>query len=579
MKLHKPDSPARVPRSLPPARPTRRELLLVSGVLLTGFVLRLIALLHSAVEHFDEGVYASNIYFGPPDYAYPLQRFYAPPLLPALIEAGMIADLPPNVAALLPSFVAGCSTIVALWWFGRSWFGPPVGLSAATFAALSDFHVTYSTAALTDALLCLWLVLALDAIGRSLFADDLRWAVAAGLYTGAAWWTKYNGWLPLVIEAAAVPLMWLVLRPPRKQLLAWLACIALTALIAAAVWSPYYLSLQSHGGYRPIAANHAKYVVGFVGWFDSAARQIANQYVIEGLWSKLAVVAALVLPDFLVPRRFRDGLPMLRTGVLAGLLALLLTSFVVAGVAAAIGLARFWRTLDRTRSTNTCQRPAIVTLIVAAWWTGLLLATPLYTSYPRLVLPWQMAAWIGAALNCAAPLAARDPLPQSEWKLGRRGWLVLSVVALCLVIVLPRVVPHDEQLTLEGDRQGLLSVARQVRQTEVKGETRVIYVYGEPALYFQLRAGGEPIVMPIQDVPSQAATLEEKAIATYLIVGPHSRSDPQFHQQWAKTESQWELVSTFDYVPSAIVRLDLHDPRSAAQESPTAKFRVYRFRL
>ena len=78
-----------------------------------GIGLRLAALSRSAVEHFDEGVYASNMYFGAPDYAYPQQRFYAPPLLPALIEAGMIVGLPPNVAALLPSFLAGCGTIVA----------------------------------------------------------------------------------------------------------------------------------------------------------------------------------------------------------------------------------------------------------------------------------------------------------------------------------------------------------------------------------------------------------------------------------------------------------------------------------
>src|SRR5262245_10326488 len=89
-----------------------REWILLGLVLTTGIVLRVAALSRSAVEHFDEGVYASNIYFGPPEYAYPLQRFYAPPLLPALIEAGMIAGLPTNVAALLPSLLAGCATMV-----------------------------------------------------------------------------------------------------------------------------------------------------------------------------------------------------------------------------------------------------------------------------------------------------------------------------------------------------------------------------------------------------------------------------------------------------------------------------------
>src|SRR2546423_1359882 len=103
---------------------TTRELALLSAILLIGIVLRLVAFARSAVEHFDEGVYASNIYFGPPDFAYPQQRFFAPPLLPALIEAGMIAGLPPNVAALLPSFIAGCVTIVALWGLGRPRFSP-----------------------------------------------------------------------------------------------------------------------------------------------------------------------------------------------------------------------------------------------------------------------------------------------------------------------------------------------------------------------------------------------------------------------------------------------------------------------
>src|SRR5262245_13960523 len=86
---------------------TRREWMLLVVVLVMGVGLRLMAMSRSAVEHFDEGVYASNVYFGAPDYAYPQRRFFGPPLLPALIEAGMIVGLRPNVAALLPSVMAG----------------------------------------------------------------------------------------------------------------------------------------------------------------------------------------------------------------------------------------------------------------------------------------------------------------------------------------------------------------------------------------------------------------------------------------------------------------------------------------
>jgi hypothetical protein len=44
-----------------------REIVLFLAVLLTGTAIRAQALSHSAVEHFDEGVYASNLYLGPPD--------------------------------------------------------------------------------------------------------------------------------------------------------------------------------------------------------------------------------------------------------------------------------------------------------------------------------------------------------------------------------------------------------------------------------------------------------------------------------------------------------------------------------
>src|SRR5678816_2922850 len=81
-KKHSETPKAKQPLSEPIAR---RELVLLAAILTIGASLRIATVATSAVEHFDEGVYASNIYFGPPDYSYPMLRFYAPPLLPALI--------------------------------------------------------------------------------------------------------------------------------------------------------------------------------------------------------------------------------------------------------------------------------------------------------------------------------------------------------------------------------------------------------------------------------------------------------------------------------------------------------------
>jgi dolichyl-phosphate-mannose-protein mannosyltransferase len=532
----------------------RRELVLLGVVLAVGAALRASALWHSAVEHFDEGVYASNLYFGPPDYAYPLQRFYAPPLVPALIETGMICGLPANLAALLPSFFAGCGTTAALWWFGRSWFGPRAGIAVATLVALSPFAILFSAAALTDALLGLWLVLAVDAAARSLVVGtlrvplagdgtrsvpttygDLRWAVGAGLFTGLAWWTKYNGWLPLAIEAATLPLLWLFVRPPRKQLTAWLGCFAVTALVAAAVWSPYFIELQSHGGYAPIAENHAKYVVGLSGWFDSASRQAANFFVIDGGWTGAAIVAAVALAVMTPAGQTEQG---------------------------------------DARSL----RQKFGVALMGAWWLGLLIATPCYWPYPRLLLPWLLATWLAAAI--VFDLLLRQ----------RRERLISGLVsALAIAAALAGLgwLWASRSDATAGDRRALLSIAAKLRSdldtvapppaTATSPPTRALYVFGEPAMYFQLAAAGEPIVTPAREIALTNVTLEGKSLPTFLVAGPHADRDPKFREQLAAAGNRWRHVQTYPYAPSGLVWLDLHDPRMPAAEQAASghAFRLY----
>jgi len=536
--------PVQQPQREPAIR--AREWLLLGAVLAVGIGLRIVVLAYSAVEHFDEGVYASNLYFGPPDYAYPLQRFYAPPLLPALIEAGMIIGLRANLAALLPSFLAGCGTIVALWWFGRSWFGPRVGIAAAGAAALSPFAIMFSAAALTDALLGLWLVLAIDAMSRSLDGGDFRWAIGAGFYTGLAWWTKYNGWLPLAIEAAALPLLWLMLRKsgcgsrsePRQERFSWrLLCFAVTTIVAAAVWSPHLFSLQAHGGYAPIAENHAKYVVGFTGWFDSASRQAANFFVIDRGSTGAAIVAALAL--------------------------------------AAIAPAT-----QSDKGDASKLRPAIGTALVSAWWLGLLIATPCYWPYPRLLFPWLLATWLGAAIVLELLLRLR------------RERLVAGLVStLAIAAALASLGWHWASRTdaIAGDRRALLNFAANLRSdldklapppaTATSHPTRAVYVFGEPAMYFQLAAAGERILQPAQEIVTTSVTLSGRALPTFLVAGPHADRDPQFREQLAAAGSRWKVVQTYEYVPSKLVWLDLHDPRkpAAEQDASDHAFRLYEF--
>jgi dolichyl-phosphate-mannose-protein mannosyltransferase len=558
---------------------TRRELVLLGIVVALGALARVLAVSQSAVEHFDEGVYASNIYFGGPDYAYPQQRFYAPPLLPALIEAGMIAGLPPNLAALLPGFLAGCGTIAALWWLGRSWFGPEVGLAAAALAAWNDYHVTFSAAALTDVLLGLWLVLAVDAIARSLANRDIRWAIGGGIYTGLAWWTKYNGWLPLAIEAAALPVLWFFLRPPGKQIQSWLACFAVTALVAAAIWSPYYFSLQSQGGYGPIAENHAKYVVGFAGWFHSAARQVANQLAIGTAWSFLGLALALLVPQLLrVPQSGAATLWLIGKCLLTAFALLVISVTLAVGLGAAIGIGRMLLAMRRAPRADAIWRMCAIGLcLVSIWWAALLVATPLYTPYPRLIMPGLLAAILACALNWHPLLATEgDATPYHAGSLAGCSIFGLMLVYWLGIYLL---CPHTDHLERLLDRRGLLGIAEEIHASQPQAGSRVMYVYGEPALYFQLRAAGEEIVSAVQQLPAEAATIDGKAIPTYLIAGPHAQRDPEFVRQFGAAQERWQLYKEYDYQPSALVWLDMNDPRRSPKETADKdRVRLYRLR-
>ena len=545
-------------------------------VLAAGVAARLWSLSHSAVEHFDEGVYASNIYFGAPEYAYPGRRFYAPPLLPALIEAGMIAGLPPNLAALLPSFLAGCGTIAALWWFGRSWFSPEAGLAAAALVALNDFHIALSTTALTDVLLGLWLVLAVDAISRSLVGGDFRWAVGAGIYTGLAWWTKYNGWLPLAIEAAAMPLLWFFLRPPANELRRWAGCFALTAFLAALVWSPYYFSLQSQGGYGPIAANHAKYIVGFASWFGSATRQLSNQFAFGIGFLAIGTLLALAVAARQQQKTWLGLVLGLSSGVGPVVAAIIVICLAVSTAGASIGLARLLVAchlapkLDaawRRRTTGLC--------LVAAWWFGMLFATPLYTPYPRLALPYLLAAWLATAINVAAFL----PTVEKGFYDSPLGKFWKWVFLVALGTVLTTLAFFVRWQGLPSDRRGIERIAQQIHASEPTNQPRAIYVYGEPALFFQLRVLGEELVGPVPELTETAVTLKGKPIPTFLIAGPHAWRDPEFHRQLSAAKDRWELVNEFDYRPSAIVWLDLNDSRRSPEETANDdRVRLYRLR-
>ena len=67
---------------------------LLTGLVGLGVALRFAFVGRLAIEHFDEGVYASNVWFdGSDGFGYPQVGLYAPPLLPLTIEALLLCGL------------------------------------------------------------------------------------------------------------------------------------------------------------------------------------------------------------------------------------------------------------------------------------------------------------------------------------------------------------------------------------------------------------------------------------------------------------------------------------------------------
>lgn len=691
---------------------SRTEICLLAAITITGFAVRFAFLDELAVEHFDEGVYASNLWFPDEGYQYPDRFLYAPPLVPGLIEWSMIIFGPTRWAPFLPSLMLGGLTVPLAWWSVRRWASGPAGIAASGLIALNDFHIAMSRSALTDAPMLFFLMLAVWLTIEALADRNLRRAVLAGIATGLAWATKYNGWLPMAIAisgAAGAWMFWPRNRTDRKSDSTHLpvrpivVCLAVLSLTAALVWLPVWWDLQPVGGYSRVAQNHQNYITGPAGWWKALIRHEAVQRHYAGgltmLSGWLAVVsAALVLrverstwngnhahrddaatdstsgvkretkrstwnePDrgaeplessasrtvSGVKETTRDRstwngsgfiFKVVVAGALAGAVVLsplialavwAITELVATVVtlrqiqqrshASVTGAAKPRRS-SRRRSSQSVdenesqflerqQRAWFGSWLHLAWFCGLLLATPLYRPYPRLILPLIGVASLATGLaivrllrgrlvsGYSSPIAsgigvdtgtatdqneagleprqvtdepdhssvaeAADVPQRRKLRPWRFLWLA-PVVALC--VWRAAVYPSGAW----QNRSGLAQIADEVVATAARdsaGDPRptedidfVMYVYGEPGLLFHLPRDGVP-VQPVMDLSFAMPGSDHPRIPTYVLAGPHAWKNPQFGDQYRSLpDNSLVEVAEFPYRASDFVLLDDHAPR------------------
>jgi dolichyl-phosphate-mannose-protein mannosyltransferase len=636
---------------------SRTELLLILLITVLGAALRFVRLDDLAVEHFDEGVYASNLLFTAEEgYEYPQRHLYAPHLLPSLVEWSQILTGGASWAPFLPGLLLGSLTVPLIWLFVRCCFSPAGGLAAASLVALNDFHISLSRSVLTDVPLGFFLVLAVWLTVEALASGRLRWAVGAGVATGLAWSTKYNGWLPLAILssgglAAVLIARWLAGRgeasanhqPSKKAksskqrgadrdesvtaLPSWSVLaktLIVVAVVEAAVWSPVWFSLQDVGGYSVVAENHRQYVTGFAGWWDAAMRHGEVQKYGAGLptflsgW--LAVLSIVLLNVFdrsTWNELWRDQTESRSTGnesgadqpverstwnarmpwqasLIVGTIAgsIILSPLAMFVFLASFGFGRGLMRLGRHGGPDTLAEPSPLwrTLwsshwLGLAWLGGLLLATPLYRPYPRLLIPLMSVCWVGAgvALARVASVYRRmyaDSAPP-VWSKARRVGQIPRAVLLLVVACLSLSLAGQRTGSAWQVRDGFVSVADrcveeasedcQGERSSAAGVDFIIYVYGEPALMYHL-SRDRVLARPVAKLD-----VAHDGIPTFVATGPRAERSPQFAEQLEQAGGSLTQIARIAYPLSDFVLLDEYAPK-LLDEHRVAEIKLYRVR-
>jgi hypothetical protein len=274
--------------------PAHRRVALLTAILLLGFALRAA---HMTADRFhaDEALYAGwalRIPDGDPLLlGVPVDK---PPLYLYTLAGSLIAFGRSEVAARLPSLASSMLGIAILYRLGRRLYGPPVGLLAALFLALSPFDILFARTAFTDSMLVLWALAALWAAAAG------RWLVA-GVALGLAFATKQHALfaIPLTLAVGWAPAG--PAAPGRRRAREFSACalgfaLPLAGVIAwdSARWanrpSYWHQSASSYGGlvWAP-PAEWGERLVEWIGW----ARYLAGSRVLAAV-AVLGVLALLV---------------------------------------------------------------------------------------------------------------------------------------------------------------------------------------------------------------------------------------------------------------------------------------------
>ncbi len=549
------------------------ELLALLAALAVGAGLRFGGLAKRCISHFDEGVYV----LAAAGVEYPGRQYFSPPLWPLTLEAAFTLLGPSDYSALLVSAAFGLATIVLVWLAARRWYGVGAGLFAVAVAAGSEPHATFSRAALTDVCFAFWSVLAVvlaaeafwriaatvsgkaagsecscggEASGRPVAgatgsSDSKRklrvaasWLTLAGLASGAALLTKYSG--PVVLIAgllgAWLTTSWLGVgwRPLVRITAAWLALAAVALLL----YVPWIWSVGGLADYTAIVRHHSGYASRPANWVTNCYTLLCHQLWLTGWVSRLVWPVGLLAA--LVAERGLGGLVGLLTR--AGVTDIIAVAM-VAAVGIALGDSLAW-SAGVILLWSIYRFGGVGLRFNLAWLLVLLVLTPLYRPYARLLVPLSVAGWLAVAGFIADVLSQMSAGTMGRRALSRLvGWSLGAALVLVAVSVAMNFRPPSWD---SGSQPGLRAASRRLAG-DLPAQSEVM-AFIRPAVLYYMAGADLRLVSDLRFLSEWRGYL--------LVDSAILRDNPSEAERLSREAGSIETLARVAYRPSRITLLD-----------------------
>ena len=534
---------------------SRREWTVLAAILLVAFTARTWRLDTTSMDHYDEGVYAFSAW-GLSDAARPLhpEQRNSPILHPWVTSlAFRLNGGPSDTLMLSVNAVLGTLTVLALWLVARRWFGPGAAVGAAAMLAANDYHIALSRSGLTDVLFALVFLLAIAAVAAAIEKPHVFRAVVAGLVVGLAWNTKYHGWLSVVIVTSglvpfAIGRRWAA--ADYGKAIRQLAIITVVAMACYAPWAMYLI--DAFGSY----SEATKYQMTFLSreWPSNFVRQAGQQLYFDGVLTRVSLPAAIVAMAFLPPA-WSPSMAWF------GMLAATSIVSVLAGGTPLVWLitAAAIPQLMRTRQ--------LTAWIVLAWGAILIVLTPVYEPFARLVVPFVLACTLasGYALSCWLPRSTSRSSP---------AWHRAAALGVVAVAVVGAVLVARDSPSRWRETRSLPNAATAIASLVEPGAP--VLVIGEAALAFHLELAGLKAMKGFENFE----LLAEEAREQYVVTGYYTKGAPSLRAGRERLAPRLKELGRFDFTPTDFRILDSLRPAAARAflDAPDDRYQLTLYR-